>query len=152
MKNDLFHKSGVVNSNVQKQEWSNRKRGPKQTQTRKQKQDTLSRPHLSKTAKTYNTTDSLVVTDPTTSAAVRGLSKGERTGSRAFLCIWSYVIAGRVNSIYVRELGVVGGFWLTGVCTKHGKRYGVRIGGSTSMLTSVQQPTNYPMGNSYSCR
>ena len=106
----------------------------------------------SKTAKTYNTTDSLVVTDPTTSAAVRGLSKGERTGSRAFLCIWSYVIAGRVNSIYVRELGVVGGFWLTGVCTKHGKRYGVRIGGSTSMLTSVQQPTNYPMGNSYSCR
>ncbi|KAK0619129.1 hypothetical protein B0T14DRAFT_566022 [Immersiella caudata] len=35
-------------------------------------------------AKTYNTGDSLVVTDPTTSPALTGLSMGERTGSRAF--------------------------------------------------------------------
>ncbi|KAK0641750.1 hypothetical protein B0T16DRAFT_335554 [Cercophora newfieldiana] len=32
--------------------------------------------------KTYNTRDSLVVTDPTTSLALTGLSMGERTGSR----------------------------------------------------------------------
>ncbi|KAK0613873.1 hypothetical protein B0T14DRAFT_527194 [Immersiella caudata] len=31
---------------------------------------------------TYNTGDSLVVTDPTTSPALTGLSMGERTGSR----------------------------------------------------------------------
>ncbi|KAK0749800.1 hypothetical protein B0T18DRAFT_323959 [Schizothecium vesticola] len=41
--------------------------------------------------KTYNTRDSLVVTDPTTSLAVTGLSMGERTGSRAFQYLWSYV-------------------------------------------------------------
>ena len=41
--------------------------------------------------KTYNTRDSLVVTDPTTSPAVTGLSMGERTGSRAFQYLWSYV-------------------------------------------------------------
>ncbi|KAK0710688.1 hypothetical protein B0H67DRAFT_493328 [Lasiosphaeris hirsuta] len=34
--------------------------------------------------KTYNTRDSLVVTDPTTSLALTGLSMGERTGSRVF--------------------------------------------------------------------
>jgi hypothetical protein len=37
-----------------------------------------------KTAKTYNTRDSLVVTDPTTDLALSSLSRGERTGSRAF--------------------------------------------------------------------
>ena len=42
--------------------------------------------------KTYNTRDSLVVTHPTTSLAVTGLSMGERTGSRVFQCLWSYVI------------------------------------------------------------
>jgi hypothetical protein len=41
--------------------------------------------------KTYNTRDSLVVTDPTTSLAVAGLSMGERTGSRIFRRLWSYV-------------------------------------------------------------
>jgi hypothetical protein len=41
--------------------------------------------------KTYNTGDSLVVTDPTTSPAVPSLTKGERTGSRIFLNLWSYV-------------------------------------------------------------
>jgi hypothetical protein len=35
--------------------------------------------------RTYSTGDSLVVTDPTTSPAISGLSMGERTGSRAFL-------------------------------------------------------------------
>ena len=43
--------------------------------------------------KTYNTRDSLVVTHPTTSLAVTGLSMGERTGSRIFQCLWSYVIS-----------------------------------------------------------
>ena len=42
--------------------------------------------------KTYNTRDSLVVTDPITSLAVTGLSRGERTGSRIFQHLWSYVM------------------------------------------------------------
>jgi hypothetical protein len=45
----------------------------------------------SKKTKTYNTWDSLVVTDPTTDQAVTGLSMGERTGSRIFQYLWSYV-------------------------------------------------------------
>ena len=60
---------------------------------------------LEKKTKTYNTTDSLVVTDPTTSAAVRGLSRGERTGSRVVHCIWSYVMAERTNSHYKGRIG-----------------------------------------------
>jgi hypothetical protein len=42
--------------------------------------------------KTYNTRDSLVVTDPTTDLALTSLTRGERTGSRTFSWIWSYVI------------------------------------------------------------
>ena len=42
--------------------------------------------------KTYNTGYSLVVTDPTTDPALPGLSEGERTGSRVFLEVWSYVL------------------------------------------------------------
>ena len=42
--------------------------------------------------KTYNTWDSLVVTDPTTSQAIGSLSMGERTGSRVFHHLWSYVL------------------------------------------------------------
>ena len=42
--------------------------------------------------KTYNTEDSLVVTDPTTDSALTSLTRGERTGSRTFLWIWSYVV------------------------------------------------------------
>ena len=43
------------------------------------------------TKRTYNTMDSLVVTDPTTSLALTGLSMGERTGSRIFQWVWSYM-------------------------------------------------------------
>ncbi|AEO65209.1 uncharacterized protein THITE_2018296, partial [Thermothielavioides terrestris NRRL 8126] len=50
-----------------------------------------------KPKKTYNTRDSLVVTDPTTNLAVSSLSRGERTGSRVFYCVWSYV-AGSYSS------------------------------------------------------
>ena len=42
--------------------------------------------------KTYNTRDSPVVTDPSTSLALTGLSMGERTGSRVLQWVWSYVI------------------------------------------------------------
>ena len=42
--------------------------------------------------KTYNTRDSLVVTDPTTNPAVSGLTRGERTGSRVLQILWSYVV------------------------------------------------------------
>ena len=50
-----------------------------------------------KNKKTYNTGYSLVVTDPTTNPALPGLSEGERTGSRVFLEVWSYVL-GREES------------------------------------------------------
>ena len=43
-------------------------------------------------AKTYNTGDSPVVTDLSTSPAVANLSRGERTGSRISWCLWSYVV------------------------------------------------------------
>ncbi|KAK0630574.1 hypothetical protein B0T17DRAFT_486290, partial [Bombardia bombarda] len=63
---------------------------------------------------TYNTRDSLVVTDPTTSLAISGLSRAERTGCRIFHYLWSYVTgwAGRVilegvriDSIFLCGLG-----------------------------------------------
>ena len=41
---------------------------------------------------TYNTEDSPVVTDLSTSSALTSLTRGERTGSRTFSWIWSYVI------------------------------------------------------------
>src|SRR6478736_3406429 len=45
-----------------------------------------------KKGKTYNSGDSLVVTDPTTNPPVSGLTMGERTGSRIFHYLWSYVL------------------------------------------------------------
>ena len=45
-----------------------------------------------KEAKTYNTEDSQVVTDPSTNSALSSLSMGERTGSRVFWKLWSYVM------------------------------------------------------------
>jgi hypothetical protein len=47
---------------------------------------------VGKRNKTYNTRDSLVVTDLTTNLALAGLSRGERTGSRVSRRVWSYVI------------------------------------------------------------
>jgi hypothetical protein len=46
---------------------------------------------LERPKKTYNTRDSLVVTDPTTSLALTGLSMRERMGSRVLQWVWSYV-------------------------------------------------------------
>ncbi|OTB11059.1 hypothetical protein K445DRAFT_69053, partial [Daldinia sp. EC12] len=51
--------------------------------------------------KTYNTEDSPVVTDPTTSSAVSSLSMGERTGSRVFCILWSYVTLELVVFLYI---------------------------------------------------
>jgi hypothetical protein len=45
-----------------------------------------------KVKKTYSTRHSLVVTDPTTTRALTSLTRGERTGSRAFLWVWPYVL------------------------------------------------------------
>src|SRR5690348_12078237 len=50
-----------------------------------------------KTKKTYNTGDSLVVTDPTTNPALRSLTLGEQTGSRIFYELWSYVLGESIN-------------------------------------------------------
>ena len=49
--------------------------------------------------KTYNSGDSLVVTDPTTNQPLTGLSMGERTGSRVFQWVWSYVPVSRIDGI-----------------------------------------------------
>ena len=45
-----------------------------------------------KGTQTYNTEDSPVVTDLSTSSALTSLTRGERTGSRTFSWIWSYVV------------------------------------------------------------
>jgi hypothetical protein len=57
--------------------------------------------------------DSLVVTDPTTNPALRSLTMGERTGSRIFYELWSYVLNTFVNGEYIyfkitREKGAEG--------------------------------------------
>ncbi|KAK1570199.1 uncharacterized protein LY79DRAFT_527281, partial [Colletotrichum navitas] len=52
--------------------------------------------------KTYNTGHSPVVTDPTTTPALIGLSMGERTGSRVFQWVWSYVPAKGIRAVYKR--------------------------------------------------
>ncbi|CAG1988351.1 unnamed protein product [Fusarium graminearum] len=44
--------------------------------------------------------DSLVVTDPTTNPPVSGLTMGERTGSRIFHYLWSYVLVYSEQNIY----------------------------------------------------
>ncbi|KAJ3535472.1 hypothetical protein NM208_g7118 [Fusarium decemcellulare] len=49
---------------------------------------------------TYNSGDSLVVTDPTTNPPLTGLTKGEQTGSRIFQWVWSYVTILGENSRY----------------------------------------------------
>ena len=58
--------------------------------------------------KTYSTGDSLVVTDPTTSPAISGLSMGEQTGSRVLHYLWPYVIEMGWG------LGNIENFW--GIC------------------------------------
>ena len=56
---------------------------------------------MAKKKKTYNSRCSLVVTDPTTNLPVRSLSMGERTGSRIFFYLWSYVTELRANLQYI---------------------------------------------------
>ena len=56
--------------------------------------------------KTYNTRDSPVVTDPSTSLALTCLSMGERTGSRVFKWIWSYVLNYCISPAYQGHLAV----------------------------------------------
>ncbi|EHK47131.1 hypothetical protein TRIATDRAFT_9805, partial [Trichoderma atroviride IMI 206040] len=46
---------------------------------------------VSRNKNTYNTRSSLVVTDPATIPALIWLSIGDRTGSRFFRWLWSYV-------------------------------------------------------------
>ena len=54
--------------------------------------------------KTYNTGDSLVVTDPTTSPALRGLCLGERTGPSVLHELWSYVLVTTLDGHYQWQL------------------------------------------------
>ena len=65
-----------------------------------------------KDERTYNTRDSLVVTDPTTDLAVAGLSMGERTGSRISQRLWSYVTEWVGGAVDVgTDPLVIGGDW-----------------------------------------
>ncbi|AEO60829.1 hypothetical protein MYCTH_2068390, partial [Thermothelomyces thermophilus ATCC 42464] len=50
--------------------------------------------------KTYNTGASPVVTDLSTNPAISSLTMGERTGSRIFYCLWSYVIVRSIGSAF----------------------------------------------------
>ena len=59
-----------------------------------------------KKKKTYNSRCSLVVTDPTTDLPLISLSMGERTGSRIFLWLWSYVLDVRRKSTYSRAVNL----------------------------------------------
>ncbi|KAL2186836.1 hypothetical protein L209DRAFT_802856, partial [Thermothelomyces heterothallicus CBS 203.75] len=58
-------------------------------------------------SKTYNTEDSPVVTDLSTSSAVSSLSMGERTGSRIFYCLWSYVLGTWARAPFIGLGGVL---------------------------------------------
>ncbi|KAF4978927.1 hypothetical protein FZEAL_4765 [Fusarium zealandicum] len=63
---------------------------------------------LSKRTKktTYNTEDSLVVTDPTTNSALTSLSNGEQTGSRVPWWLWSAVLSAilpETISIHIKQ-------------------------------------------------
>ena len=55
-----------------------------------------------KYVKTYNTRDSLLVTDATTNPAVTCLYMGERTGSLVVRCMWSYVLASQDSGVYIQ--------------------------------------------------
>jgi hypothetical protein len=52
---------------------------------------------------TYNIRDSPVVTHPSTSLTVTGLSMGERTGSRVFQYLWPYVAGGGLQIVYASQ-------------------------------------------------
>ena len=56
-----------------------------------------------KQKKTYNTMYSLVVTDPTTNPALRGLTLGEQTGPRILHELWSYVTDREAQQQYEGE-------------------------------------------------
>ena len=48
---------------------------------------------------TYNSRYSLVVTDPATNQPLSGLTLGERTGSRIFHWVWSYVTTDQIIGV-----------------------------------------------------
>ena len=64
---------------------------------------------------TYNSRCSLVVTDPTTNLPVGSLSMGERTGSRIFYRLWSYVQ--ELGSILLITIST-GGIWFPDLTTE----------------------------------
>ena len=56
---------------------------------------------------TYNSQDSLVVTDLTTNWPLPGLSKGEQTGPRVLQELWSYVFGYGDNVGYIPRVLMV---------------------------------------------
>ena len=61
--------------------------------------------HLKKKEKkTYSRGYSLVVTDPTTNPPITGLTRGERTGSRAFQYLWPYVKECAIRRVYKMKM------------------------------------------------
>ncbi|KAK4136883.1 hypothetical protein BT67DRAFT_193538 [Trichocladium antarcticum] len=75
----------------------------------------------SRTAKTYNTRDSPVVTHLSTGLALTGLSRGERTGSRIFLWVWSYVMVR--SGISIQEHAGLAMTWHTPSVLHRGQKY-----------------------------
>ncbi|RSL53326.1 hypothetical protein CEP54_010471 [Fusarium duplospermum] len=89
--------------------------------------------------KTYNSGDSLVVTDPTTNPPLTGLSMGERTGSRVLQWVWSK------HSTYRRPWLQIKHFWflINATLQLHGR--GIFITPSPTAevwLDSANHPAN----------
>jgi hypothetical protein len=65
-----------------------------------------------KKKETYNSRYSLVITDPTTSQPLTSLTRGERTGSRIFWWVWSYVFGYSLTLLYITHLLLIS--WVLG--------------------------------------
>ena len=59
--------------------------------------DSMNEQQKVKKQRTYNSRDSLVVTDPTTNRPLRRFTRGDLTGPRAAFWVWSYVGDGEAD-------------------------------------------------------
>jgi hypothetical protein len=74
--------------------------------------------HEQKTAKTYNSGYSLVVTHLTTNPPVRCLNRAERTGSLVFNVLWSYVKDEGHLAVYIPNYNITNQVLQSSVCFK----------------------------------
>ncbi|KAL5090414.1 hypothetical protein Trisim1_004315 [Trichoderma cf. simile WF8] len=64
--------------------------------------------NFKKSAKTYNSRCSLMVTHLTTNLPVSGLSMGEQTGPRILHYLWSYVLGRGAGSSHIADASELG--------------------------------------------